>query len=63
MDIFMREAFARVGEDTVLSRIEALLDWSAFLPILKRGVNRSGKGPSGYDVLVLFKCMLLGQLA
>ena len=61
MDIFMREAFARVGEDTVLSRIEALLDWSAFLPILKRGVNRSGKGPSGYDVLVLFKCMLLGQ--
>ena len=37
MDIFMREAFARVGEDTVLSRIEALLDWSAFFADLEAG--------------------------
>jgi IS5 family transposase len=45
----------------VLSKIDALLDWPAFLPILKRGLGRSGLGPQGYDPLVLFKCLLVGQ--
>lgn len=61
MDLFHREAVQRIGQDDVLSKIDALLDWPAFLPILKRGLRRSGAGPQGYDPLVLFKCMLIGQ--
>ena len=38
-----------------------MLDWAAFSPILKRGLGRSGVGPQGYDPLVLFKCLLIGQ--
>ena len=45
----------------VLSKVDALLDWPAFGPILKRGLARSGMGPQGYDPLVLFKCLLIGQ--
>ena len=42
-------------------KIDALLDWPAFCAILKRGLGRSGLGPSGYDPLILFKCLLVGQ--
>ena len=61
MDLFHREAMARIGADDVLSKVDALLDWRAFSPILKRGLARSGMGPPGYDPLVLFKCLLIGQ--
>ena len=61
MDLFHREAMARIGPDDVLSKVDALLDWPAFGPIFKRGLSRSGSGPQGYDPLVLFKCLLIGQ--
>lgn len=32
-----------------------------FLPILKGGLGRWGLDPSGYDPLLLFKCLLVGQ--
>lgn len=61
MDLFHREAMERIGTDDVLSKVNALLDWQAFSPILKRGLGRSGVGPQGYDPLVLLKCLLIGQ--
>ncbi|MBK0329383.1 IS5 family transposase [Rhodobacteraceae bacterium F11138] len=61
MDLFFREAADRIGDDDVLSKIDALLDWRAFSPILQRGLGRSGIGPRGFDPLVLFKCLLIGQ--
>ena len=61
MDLFLREATERIGADDALARIDALLDWPSFLPILKRGLGRSGVGPHGYDPLVLFRCLLIGQ--
>ena len=61
MDIFMADAARRLGDDDVLARVDVLMDWLAFSPILNRGLGRSGVGPQGYDPLVLFKCLLLGQ--
>ena len=61
MDLFLREAADRIGADDVLAKIDALMDWGAFSPILKRGLGRSGEGPPGYDPLILFKCLLIGQ--
>ncbi len=61
MDLFLREAADRIGDDDVLAKVDALMDWGAFGPILKRGLGRSGVGPQGYDPLVLFKCLLIGQ--
>ncbi|MCZ7677039.1 MAG: IS5 family transposase [Roseovarius sp.] len=61
MDLFLREAADRIGEDDALSKIDALMEWRAFSPLLKRGLGRSGIGPQGYDPLVLFKCLLIGQ--
>ena len=61
MDLFLREATDRIGIDDPLFKIDALLDWTAFSSILKRGLGRSGLGPSGYEPLVLFKCLLVGQ--
>lgn len=61
MDLFLREAADRIGADDVLTKIDTLMDWRAFTPILKRGLGRSGEGPPGYDPLVLFKCLLIGQ--
>ena len=61
MDIFLREAVDRIGDDDVLAKVDALMNWPLFLPILKRGLGRSGVGPQGYDPLVLFKCLLIGQ--
>ncbi len=61
MDLFLHEATQRIGNDDALSKIDALMDWRLFLPILKRGLGRSGAGPQGYDPLVLFKCLLIGQ--
>jgi IS5 family transposase len=61
MDLFLREAADRIGNDDVLAKIDALMDWRAFSPILKRGLGRSGDGPPGYEPLILFKCLLIGQ--
>ena len=61
MNLFLQEAAGRIGEDDVLARIDRLIDWRAFLPILKRGLGRSGLGPQGYDLLMLFRCLLIGQ--
>ena len=61
MDLFLRESADRIGADDVLAKIDALMDWRAFSPILKRGLGRSGEGPAGYDPLVLFRCLLIGQ--
>ena len=59
--MFLRDAADRIGEDDVLTKIDALMDWRAFSPILTRGLGRSGVGPPGYDPLILFKCLLIGQ--
>ena len=61
MDLFLREAADRIGDDDVLSKINVLIDWRAFAPILKQGLVRSHFGPQGYDPLILFKCLLIGQ--
>lgn len=61
MDLFLREVSGRIDPEDVLSKINALMDWRAFSPILKRGLKRSGVGPQGYDPLILFKCLLIGQ--
>lgn len=61
MDLFFREAADRIGDEGVLSKIDALLNLGEFSPILKRGLGRSGIGPQGFDPLVLFKCLLIGQ--
>lgn len=51
----------RIGDDDVLRKIDTLINWWAFSPILKRGLKRTGIGPQGYDPLILFKCLLIGQ--
>ena len=61
MDIFSYESARRIGDQNVLRKVDALLDWSLVLPLLKSGLNRSGLGPQGYDEIVLFKCLLIGQ--
>ena len=61
MELFLREAADRIGADDALTKVEALMNWRAFGPILQRGLKRSGAGPQGYDPLVLFKCLLIGQ--
>ena len=61
MDLFFHEARHRLDEDDVLRKIDSLIDWEAFLPLLKGGLKRSIFGPTGYDPLILFKCLLLGQ--
>ena len=61
MELFFHEARRRIDPDAVLSKIDRLLDWPAFAAILKQGLQRSGQGPQGYDPLVLFKCLLVGQ--
>ena len=61
MDIFFYEAQHRVDEEDLLRKIDTLLDWFRFSKLLERGLERSGLGPTGYDPLLLFKCLLLGQ--
>jgi hypothetical protein len=35
--VFLHEARHRIDADDVLSKIDILLNWEAFLPIIKRG--------------------------
>ena len=53
MDLFLREAVDRIGVDDALAKIDALMDWSSFSPILKRGLGRSGVGPK---VMIHWSC-------
>ncbi|MBD0864977.1 MAG: hypothetical protein GDA36_04890, partial [Rhodobacteraceae bacterium] len=50
-----------IGADDVLTRIDALMAWRWCLPNRKRGLGRAGIGPQGYDLLVRFNCLLIGQ--
>ena len=61
MDIFSYESARRIGDQNVLRKVDALLDWSWVLPLLKSGLNRSGLGPPGSYEIVLLKCLLIGQ--
>ena len=36
MDLFLREAADRIGADDVLRKIDRLMNWQSFLPILNR---------------------------
>ena len=61
MDIFSYESSRRVGEQNVLRKVDALIDWGSISQLLEAGLKRSPLGPQGYDLIVLFKCLLLGQ--
>ena len=61
MDIFSFESAARIGADNVFRKVDALLDWASIDRLLRTGLKRSGLGPQGYEPLLLFKCLLLGQ--
>ena len=61
MDLFSFESRRRIGEDNVLRKVDALVDWGRISGVLKGGLKRSGLGPQGYEPVVLFKCLLLGQ--
>ena len=39
MDLFLREATARIWADVTLAKIDALMDWPSPLPIFKRGLG------------------------
>ena len=61
MDIFSYESARRIGDQNVLRKVDALMDWSAISVLLKNGLKRSGLGPQGYKEITLFKCLLIGQ--
>ena len=61
MDLFSFEGARRVGSENVLMKVSALVDWRRIGAVLDRAKLRSGLGPQGYDPLVLFRCLLLGQ--
>jgi hypothetical protein len=61
MDIFSYESARRIGDQNVLRKIDALMDWSAISVLLKNGLKRSGLGPQGYKEITLFKCLVIGQ--
>jgi len=35
MEIFMHESARRIGDQNVLRKVDALMDWSLVLPLLK----------------------------
>jgi IS5 family transposase len=61
MDIFSYESARRIGDQNVLRKVDALMDWSAISVLLKNDLKRSGFGPQGYKEITLFKCLLIGQ--
>jgi len=61
MDLFSFEGARRIGPENVLMKVSALVDWGRIGAILERAQLRSGLGAQGYDLLVLFRCLLLGQ--
>ena len=61
MDIFSHESAPRIGDQNVLRKVDALMDRSAILVLLKNGLKRSGLGSQGYKQITLFKCLVIGQ--
>jgi len=61
MDLFSFEGRRRIGSENVLLKVGALVDWARIGAVLKGTGLRSGLGPQGYDPIILFKCLLLGQ--
>ncbi len=61
MDLFSFEGARRIGPENVLMKVSALVDWRRMGTVLDRAKLRSGLGAQGYDLLLLFKCLLLGQ--
>ncbi len=64
MDLFLRDAADRIGADDVLAQIDALMDWRAVSPILKRSLAQFGgvwRGPRGCNPLLLLRCLRIGQ--
>ena len=56
MDLFLREAADRIGADDALTKVDALMNWRAFGPILQRGLKRSGAGPQGRRAVIRWYC-------
>ena len=50
-----------IGTDDVLTAIDAPVDWRWCSPTRKPALGCSGIGPQGYDPLVRFNCLLIGQ--
>jgi len=61
LDLFLQEGARRLGPDNALLKVAALVDWSRIEAILHRHKIRSRLGRAGYDPVVLFRCLLLGQ--
>lgn len=61
LDLFLQESARRLGRDNVLLKVAALVDWSRIEAVLVRHKVRSRFGRSGYDPLVLLRCLLIGQ--
>ena len=58
------EIIQRLLPDTVLVKLNALIDWEAFRPLLKGVYKRdlsNGGGQEPHDALMMFKATLLGQ--
>ena len=61
MDLFSFEGARRIGPENVLVKVSAPVDWGRIGAVLDPAKLRSGLGAQGYDLLLLFKCLLLGQ--
>jgi len=48
--------------ETRLEKIESLINWGRLGYRLRKILNRSGLGPTGYDPMTLFKAMILQHL-
>ena len=44
-----------------MSKVDALMDWSAISVLLKNGLKQSGLGPQGYKEITLFKWLPIWQ--
>lgn len=61
MDIFSFAGKERLGSNNLLLKLDQLISWSQVGNYLKSSKLRSDIGRTGYNELLLFKCLLLGQ--
>ncbi|MBD0866301.1 MAG: hypothetical protein GDA36_12295 [Rhodobacteraceae bacterium] len=62
MHLLLRKAAVRIGEDDVLTRIDAPVGWRWFSPTCKPRVGALRDRVSGFmTTLIRFKCLLIGQ--
>ncbi len=57
------EKLSELGD--CLVRLNAVINWTAFLPTLKRALSKTAKGPGGrppYDYLMMFKILILQRI-